>query len=109
MCPRHRTERRQRSVRRSKWKRGRTTTRCRFYQSRIITSGVHYFQNRPADTENDIYIYIPSLTSGGGSGTKHLIETMPIHLGITTDTDLAMLDNIDILETINNCYLFPNH
>ena len=32
-----------------------------------------------------------------------------LHLGITTDTDLSMLDNLDLLQTINNGYLFLNH
>ena len=29
--------------------------------------------------------------------------------GIITDTDLSMLDNLGLLQTINNGYLFLNH
>ena len=36
-------------------------------------------------------------------------NSAPLQLGIITDTDLSMLDNLDILQTINNGYLFLNH
>ena len=37
------------------------------------------------------------------------VNALSLHLGNTTDTDLSMLDNLDLLQTINNGYLFLNH
>ena len=37
------------------------------------------------------------------------VNAASLQFGIITDTDLSMLDNLDILQTINNGYLFLNH
>ena len=37
------------------------------------------------------------------------VNAVSLQHGIITDTDLSMLDNLDLLQTINNGYLFLNH
>ena len=37
------------------------------------------------------------------------VNTLSLHFGNTTDIDLFLLDNPDLLQTINNGYLFLNH
>ena len=37
------------------------------------------------------------------------VNALSFQHGIITDTDLSMLDNLDLLQTINNGYLFLNH
>ena len=109
MCPRHRTECRQRSVWRSKWKRGRSTKSSHLNTGHSGNDVASIFFSKLLEKSMPTIVYVYLHTSGRQSreAKRSLIASQrQDHCVLNCLKHLSRLENIGIRSFIHTCYTY---